>query len=411
MNKVHINTLIDRTVEAMLSIGIKPYTIYGPFYGRLDIIRKYHFSHGTEYFDSDLLKAFFEEAELKYSRREISRSYYCVTRLCVERLMEVYETGKLKWHMHKPQEKYRLSEPDADLLNEFLLSLTRHENTKHDYSWVIRRYLYCLRSNGMKEISEIKTTDIASFILSCSKELCSGSLRNVLSYTRKFHEFLRDTGRLDIPFEGLFSVSVIRKNRIQQPTTTDELNRILAQIDLSSAKGKRDYAIILLGSELGLRAVDICNLKLCDIDWLKNEIHITQKKTNYPVKLPMTERTASILRDYIMTSRSSVKCEYVFLKCTPPHQKITDPSTIGDMFAKYQSDAGIKHSAFDGKGFHSLRRRLGKELVVEGVPVTTVSQILGHRNLDSAKQYISLDSIHLKECALDFSAIGGKGNE
>ncbi len=411
MNKVHINALIDRTVEAMFAIGLKPRSIYGSFYGRLEIIRKYHFNHGTEYFNPDLLKAFFEETEQKYSRREISRSYYGVTRSCYERLMEVYETGTLKWHMHKPKARYRLNESDAELLDEFLLSLSRHENTKHDYSWVIRRYLHYLRSNGMKKISEVKTTDIASFILSCSKELCSGSLRNVLSYTRKFHEFLRDTGRLDIPFEGLFLVSVVRKNRIQQPITTDELNRILAQIDLSDGKGKRDYAIILLGAELGLRAVDVCSLKLSDIDWLKNEIHITQKKTNYPVKLPMTERTASALRDYILTIRFSGRCEYVFLKYLPPHENITDPSSIGDMFAKYQSDAGIKRTAFDGKGFHSLRRRLGKELVIEGVPVTTVSQVLGHRGIDTAKQYISLDSVHLKECALDFSAIGGKSDE
>lgn len=49
------------------------------------------------------------------------------------------------------------------------------------------------------------------------------------------------------------------------------------------------------------------------------------------------------------------------------------------------------------------------------IPIMTTAQILGHRSVDSSKQYISLDSAHLKECALDFSGIEvageGYGNE
>ena len=46
-----------------------------------------------------------------------------------------------------------------------------------------------------------------------------------------------------------------------------------------------------------------------------------------------------------------------------------------------------------------------------GVPLATISQVLGHRDTEAAKQYISLDSIHLQECALDFSLIGGRRHD
>ena len=82
-------------------------------------------------------------------------------------------------------------------------------------------------------------------------------------------------------------------------------------------------------------------------------------------------------------------------------------AALGCMFRSYQKAAGIEHSAFDGKGFHSLRRRLERELVIDGVPLSTISQVLGHRDVETAKRYISLDSVHLQECALDFSLIGG----
>jgi len=44
-------------------------------------------------------------------------------------------------------------------------------------------------------------------------------------------------------------------------------------------------------------------------------------------------------------------------------------------------------------------------MIIDDVSVITVAQALGHRAIDSTKQYISLDSLHLKECALDFSGI------
>ncbi len=67
--------------------------------------------------------------------------------------------------------------------------------------------------------------------------------------------------------------------------------------------------------------------------------------------------------------------------------------------------AGIERHAFDGKGFHGLRRRLARNMLVTGTPVTTIAQVLGHESMETAKQYLSLDSRNLKECALNFSCI------
>ena len=69
--------------------------------------------------------------------------------------------------------------------------------------------------------------------------------------------------------------------------------------------------------------------------------------------------------------------------------------------------AGIDHEIGDGRTFHGLRRTLGTTLIVNDVPVTTVAQILGHRNIKATKQYISLDVSGLRQCALDFGSVGG----
>ena len=67
--------------------------------------------------------------------------------------------------------------------------------------------------------------------------------------------------------------------------------------------------------------------------------------------------------------------------------------------------AGINRKPFNGKGFHSLRRRIATKMIVSGVQVTTVSQVLGQMKMDSAKQYLVFDMENLKECALGIEGI------
>ena len=75
------------------------------------------------------------------------------------------------------------------------------------------------------------------------------------------------------------------------------------------------------------------------------------------------------------------------------------------LFNDYQKKAGIVRTPYDGKGFHALRRAMGTNLVYAKVPLEMASQVLGQRDPNAAKQYIFLDSDHLKECALDLNGI------
>lgn len=406
--RVLLEDLQEQVVSCMLNVlKLSPRTVYGQSSAYMKAVLDYCEKHGEKYYNPVLLNKFWAETEARYKRGEITKGHYLGKRKCLERLAECYNTGTLSWTLHKSKQKYRLSDEAQTLLDEFLQTLVMDTNTTYDYSWVVRRYLNYLRGIGITDVTLIRQTDLAAFTLSCAREVSRGSMRNILSYTKRFHEFLRDTGRLDIPFEGLFAVSVFRETKIQQPLSTDELNRILEQIDLTKAKGKRNLAIILLGAELGLRASDIINLKLNDVDWLRKELRIQQQKTGFPVNLPLTERVAAALQDYLLNGRRQSDSEYLFLSLRPPFEKIGDAVALGCMFRSYQKAAGIECSAFDGKGFHSLRRRLGKQMVKDGIPLATISQVLGHRDMEVVKQYVSLDSIHLRECALDFSLIGG----
>src|SRR5699024_11318482 len=108
------------------------------------------------------------------------------------------------------------------------------------------------------------------------------------------------------------------------------------------------------------------------------------------------------IQDYILNARPKNGCPELFLRCVSPKTAIMDAVCIGTMFKDYVRRAGIDRHPFDGKGFHGLRRRLARKLLTAGSSLTTIAQILGHEDMHSALQYLSLDTNNLKECALNF---------
>ena len=67
--------------------------------------------------------------------------------------------------------------------------------------------------------------------------------------------------------------------------------------------------------------------------------------------------------------------------------------------------AGIRQGKGDRKGFHCLRHSLAARLLSEETPLPIISSILGHRNKDSTKIYLSTDLEHLRACALSLRGI------
>ena len=107
----------------------------------------------------------------------------------------------------------------------------------------------------------------------------------------------------------------------------------------------------------------------------------------------------------ILNARPDISSEYVFLTTRFPIRKLSEGTSLAFIFEKYEEMAGIERKPFDGKGFHSLRRRIATKMVIAGVPVTTVSQVLGQMKMDSAKQYLSFNTENLRECAISLAGI------
>lgn len=162
---------------------------------------------------------------------------------------------------------------------------------------------------------------------------------------------------------------------------------------------KRDRAIGLLAMYTGLRSCDIAELSFDDIDWVNDTLSIVQQKTGKPLTLPLSATVGNALYDYIHGERPEVRVQEVFVTKRIPFRRITSGGygNIASVIMKY---AGIRTKEGDRKGFHLFRHHLATEMLSHDVPVTIISEVLGHSSPNSTQTYLSADFYHIKACSL-----------
>jgi integrase len=109
------------------------------------------------------------------------------------------------------------------------------------------------------------------------------------------------------------------------------MENILAQSDINTPAGKRDYAILMLASVTGIRAIDIANAKLTDINWRESTIHFVQHKTGFGLSLPLVASAAAAIADYILNARPEAESPYIFLTEVAPYRRLSDKSSVANV--------------------------------------------------------------------------------
>jgi integrase len=400
-----INELARRVAQEMETAGYSPTTVWRMYADALVPLVRQHEAQGEKYLNTDIVAEYRRRIYERKKEGTISCKYSNRMLDAANKITRLNDTGKLEWSFPSRISKYKLNEYYETLLGEYISSFDIHPNTRDDVAWVARKFFAWLIENERDTLENLSADEIQRFIIHCAGYMQGSSVHNVQLYMRKLCSYLFENGIITNAYTALLSMKISRESKLYPATSQEELSLILAQIDRSTPRGKRNYAIILLGAVTGLRAVDIIRLKLSNIDWQKGDIKIVQSKTGNNLTLPLTADVGEAIKEYILYARPALEVENIFLSTHAPYAPITATDPIRDVYNNYRKKAGLPKEAFDGKSFHSLRRGLGKSMVTAGVPGEIVAQVFGSENPKSAKKYFALDSEHLKECALDFSGI------
>ena len=404
MTQLRIEQLIDTALKKLGELKLCEGSIKSYKCRAFQPILKFYNQKDESCYNKELMDELCRVYQEQFFSRIISKNTLNWRLRGVYIINELFMMGFFQWKVFSPKKHPQLSMYYMDCLSEFMNSVGEIKRLRIINS-IAERYFIGLFSKGHQTFETVSTIDIRLFIVE-SVSFYPKSMDDVIATLRKIHIFLRSKEMLDIPFESVLFSPRTRDRKIQPCISAIEINQILEQVDTNSIIGKRDYAILQLGICSGLRAGDIANLRLMDVDWKTHELHLIQGKTKQSLSLLLVDNAGNAIIDYILNGRPSSESPFMFLRSCAPYQQFHYGVSISCIFRKYLKKAGLSHVAGDGKTFHGFRRTLGTEMVVQGIPVTTVAQVLGHRSIESAKQYISLDISGLKQCALSFESIG-----
>lgn len=288
---------------------------------------------------------------------------------------------------------------EMEKLITHLTNLRRSMVTIKDYRLYLSEFLMHLNERNVKHVSAITEKDILTFVSSHPTNKV-----NIVSALRVLFRFWREEHIVDDRFEELFDTYKTHKpERIPSYFTANEVMRIEQSVSRNSANGKRNYAMLLLASRLGLRASDIADLQFSDIDWDKNMITLTMQKTKKVIELPLLADVGNAIIDYLRHGRPKSDSQNVFLSGNAPYVAATKNmvcAAINEIILRSGVDTSGKHH-----GPHSLRHSLASAMLNGGSMMPVISESLGHRSTQTTLAYLKIDIRSLQKCALSVPEI------
>lgn len=400
-NTEQLESMINMLMAGIAARGLRPETQEN--YKRIcNSICKYQRTKAANMNIESLLDNFmkdFENGGLS-GKGKPCLGYLRFTTFVVGLLRTILETGEFVFAKRIPQQGYLVSEEDTALIKSILEAASLEGEAWIEMETVLRHFFSWL---GEKGISPEDTNDelLMEFIINVIPETNSGSIGRTMRGMRYLSAYFRANGIGNIRNDISFLQVRTNRESIVKPFSRAEIEKILSSIDRSIDGGKRDYAVIMLAVDTGLRAIDISNLKLDDIDWKKETLSTVQSKTGKRVSLPLSGPTMNALADYILTGRPKSEYKEVFLSIHKPAMPTW--GNLSCIVKKYSDKAGL--SWIFGRGFHSLRRTFATEMASAGVEITTISQMLGHSSINEDKPYITYDKRNTTSCAFNFNLV------
>jgi site-specific recombinase XerD len=263
-------------------------------------------------------------------------------------------------------------------------------------------FLSFLESRGIVSPTGLAPDSLVAFIQARGRQIRRSSLANEVGQLRSFLRYLAMKGLVapDLVAHAR-ALRFQRDHQLPPVWPQGAVEMLLAAVDRSSVQGKRDYAILLLACRLGLRASDIRGLRLDDVCWREGRINLRQRKTDYPLSLPLDAEVGEALIDYLAHGRPEVDHREVFIKVRGPREPLGQRNTLYSVLASALERAPFELPTGLPRGLHALRHTLATELVRVGERLETISGILGHRSVESTRVYTHLDVDALRCVALD----------
>ena len=260
------------------------------------------------------------------------------------------------------------------------------EGTVRGYVDCVRPFVATQLRGEVLDVGGITAADVSGFVLAACPGRAVGSAKLIVCALRSLLRWLHVSGQVPTSLAAAVpSVAGWRLSNLPKGLEPGELRRLLGACDRRTRTGRRDYAVMLLLSRLGLRAGEVARLGLDDVDWRAGEITITGKG-NRSERLPLPAEVGAAIAAYLRRGRpDTAEGRRVFVRVHAPHRALTTGGVMMIVFDAAQRAGLPKMHA------HRLRHTAATAMLRAGSPLPEIGQVLRHRSALTTAIYAKVD--------------------
>jgi integrase/recombinase XerD len=234
----------------------------------------------------------------------------------------------------------------------------------------------------------LETLDVAAingYLLRASARVRVSSAQAMVTALRSLLRFLHLEGLIDRDFAvAVPSVAKWRLASLVRALDASSVMRLLDGCDRRTAVGRRDFAILMLLSRLGLRTGEVAALRLEDLDWRTGEI-VVHGKGSRQERLPLPVDVGEAIVGWLRDGRPDCESRFVFTRARAPHDGLR-PSSLNSVVHLACRRAGVPEV-----GPHRLRHTAATQMLRAGASLREVGQVLRHRSSEVTSIYAKVD--------------------
>lgn len=397
-----IKEICDLLIDALKNAGYNDSTIFN-YRGVIRRFKEFCRKEGVTEYSLDIGQRYADDVISSKTGNSSKNRYHTQGRF-VRLLNSYFINEKFDFTTMRRGKQVPEDPSHLTLYNEycsFLADTYSNENTIHFYEYGMYYLLQYLHQKGYEGIDSLTATVTIQYITGCKQE----RQREVLCELRSVFRFL---GRNDL-IDAIAGIHASRTKRIIPTLTKEECRRIGDVIERGEIT-HRDAAIVLLGLTCGIRACDLINLKVSDIDWINETISFKQSKTGNLLCLPLTVPVGNVLTQYLSEERPPADNDYLFVRQLAPFDPFAGHSSCYKVVERAFMKADISKEGHHIFGMHMLRHNTASMMVKNHIPIETIAAILGHSSPDTTDIYITTDEKRLMECVLPMEGISTEVN-
>jgi len=268
------------------------------------------------------------------------------------------------------------------------------KNTIANYTFDLERLCAFLHDNHISVAPEnIAEETIQQFIYAVSKEVNARSQARIISGLKSFFSYLIfEDYRADSPMELIEAPKIGRK--LPDTLTVEDIDNLIAAVDLSTPEGERNRAILETLYSCGLRVSELISLKISDLFFDEGFVKITGKG-NKQRFVPIAQSTQRYIESYKNHVRNH-------LNIAKGHEDTLFLNRRGKQLTRAMVFTIIKTLAVainlqKNISPHTLRHSFATHLLENGADLRSIQMMLGHESITTTEVYVHLDRKHLTQ--------------